>query len=118
MERQIPWDCERLVIAIGFAARLPVMDEVKAEARQLGVELVMCLTPEAVQVLKHKPDATNAILPVPVASGPPSWPTSRNSGGRADCGVESESGDAGLEPASPDSSSTNQYLSSRPKFNP
>jgi hypothetical protein len=27
-------------------------------------------------------------------------------------------GGAGLEPASPYSSSTNQYLSSRPKFNP
>jgi hypothetical protein len=40
------------------------MDEVKAEAQQRGVELVMCPTPEAVQLLKDKPDATNAILHV------------------------------------------------------
>jgi hypothetical protein len=64
LKEEIPWECERLVIGTGFEGRLPVMDEVKAAARQSGVELVMCVTPEAVQSLKDKPGATNAILHV------------------------------------------------------
>ena len=64
LREEIPWECKRLVIGIGFEGRLPVMDEVKAAARQRGVELMMCLTPEAVQLLKDKPEATNAILHV------------------------------------------------------
>jgi hypothetical protein len=64
LKEEIPWECKRLVIGTGLEGRLPVMDEVKAEARQRGVELVMCLTPEAVQLLMDKPEATNAILHV------------------------------------------------------
>ena len=64
LKEEIPWECKRLVIGIGFDGQLPVMDEVKAEARQRGVELVMCLTPEAVRLLKDEPEATNAILHV------------------------------------------------------
>jgi hypothetical protein len=64
LKEDIPWDCKRLVIGTGFEGRLPVMDELKAESRKRGVELVMCLTPEAVQLLKDNPDATNAILHV------------------------------------------------------
>jgi hypothetical protein len=63
-KEEIPWECKRLVIGIGFDGRLPVMDEVKAEARQRGVELVMCPTPDAVRLLKEDPDFTNAILHV------------------------------------------------------
>jgi hypothetical protein len=40
------------------------MDEVKAEAKKRGVELVVCPTPEAVQLLKDNPPDTNAILHV------------------------------------------------------
>jgi hypothetical protein len=40
------------------------MDEVAAEARRRGIELVMCPTPEAVQLLREHPAETNAILHV------------------------------------------------------
>ena len=60
----IPWGCKRLVIGTGIQGRLPVMDEVAAEARRRGVELVTCPTPEAVQLLRENPAETNAILHV------------------------------------------------------
>jgi hypothetical protein len=60
----IPWGCKRLVIGTGMQGRLPVMDEVAAEARRRGVELVTCPTPEAVQLLRENPADTNAILHV------------------------------------------------------
>jgi hypothetical protein len=58
----IPWDCKRLVIGTGMFGHLPVMDEVKAEAEKRGLELVVCPTPEAVQLLKGNTADTNAIL--------------------------------------------------------
>jgi hypothetical protein len=61
---EIPWECKRLVIGTGMFGHLPVMEEVKAEAQKRGVELVMCPTPEAVQLLKDNPPDTNAILHV------------------------------------------------------
>jgi hypothetical protein len=64
LKEEIPWECKRLVIGTGLEGRLPVMDEVKDEARKRGVELIMCPTPEAVQVLEDNPEATNAILHV------------------------------------------------------
>jgi hypothetical protein len=64
LKEEIPWECKRLVIGIGFEGRLPVMGEVKSEARKRGVELVICLTPEAVKLVKEHPKATNAILHV------------------------------------------------------
>jgi hypothetical protein len=64
LKEAIPWECKRLVIGTGMQGRLPVMEEVKAEARRRGVELVVCLTPEAVQLLKDNPEDTNAILHV------------------------------------------------------
>ena len=60
----IPWGCKRLVIGTGMQGRLPVMDEVAAEARRRGVELVTCPTPDAVQLLRENPADTNAILHV------------------------------------------------------
>jgi hypothetical protein len=62
LKEEVPWECKRLVIGTGFEGRLPVLDEFKAEARRRGVELVTCLTPEAVQLLEDNPEATNAIL--------------------------------------------------------
>jgi len=61
---EIPWECKRLVIGTGMFGRLPVMDEVKAEAERRGVVLKVCPTPEAVQLLKDNPADTNAILHV------------------------------------------------------
>lgn len=37
-EEQIPWKCQRLVIGTGKYGSLPVMDEVKLEARRRGIE--------------------------------------------------------------------------------
>jgi hypothetical protein len=63
-KEEIPWECKRLVIGTGMFGHLPVMDEIKAEARKRGIELVMCPTPEAVQLLQNNSAETNAILHV------------------------------------------------------
>jgi hypothetical protein len=57
----IPWKCRTLVIGTGTGA-LPVMDEVKAEAKRRRVELLVLPTAEAIDVLKGNPKQTNAIL--------------------------------------------------------
>ena len=62
LQEDIPWECKRLVIGTGKEGRLPVMDEVMAEARRRGVEVVLRPTSEAVQLLKENPVDTNAIL--------------------------------------------------------
>jgi hypothetical protein len=64
LQEDIPWECQRLVIGTGMEGRLPVMDEVAAEARQRGIELVVRPTPEAVQLLRKHSADTNAILHV------------------------------------------------------
>jgi hypothetical protein len=61
---EIPWECKRLVIGTGMFGHLPVMDEVKAEAAKRGVDLKVCPTPEAVQMLQAASVDTNAILHV------------------------------------------------------
>jgi hypothetical protein len=62
LREAIPWDCKRLIIGTGMNGRLPVMDEVTAEAQRCGLELVVCPTPEAVELLKENAADTNAIL--------------------------------------------------------
>src|SRR5262245_790295 len=62
LKEEIPWNCKRLVIGIGMHGRLPIMDEVRAEAQRRDVELVVCLTAQAVQVLEEDSADTNAIL--------------------------------------------------------
>jgi len=62
-EEQIPWKCRRLVIGTGAGA-LPVMDEVKQEARRRNVELRILPTVEAIELLKAAGADTNAILHV------------------------------------------------------
>ena len=64
LKEEIPWECKRLVIGTGMEGRLPVMPEVTAEAKRRGVELVLCVTPEAVKLLEDNPADTNAILHV------------------------------------------------------
>jgi len=59
----IPWTCRRLVIGTGTRA-LPVMDEVKHEARRRRVKLIILPTAEAIARLKKHPEQANAILHV------------------------------------------------------
>ena len=63
VEEKIPWKCRRLVIGTGGGA-LPVMKEVKQEAKRRGVELAIVPTAEAIELLKREPADTNAILHV------------------------------------------------------
>jgi hypothetical protein len=63
VEEDIPWKCRRLVIGTGTGA-LPVMDEVKREAKRRRVELVILPTSEAIAELKQHPDRANAVLHV------------------------------------------------------
>jgi hypothetical protein len=64
LKEEIPWDCKRLVIGTGVYGRLPVMGDVLDEARRRGVEVVVCTTPEAIQLLTDNPAETNAVLHV------------------------------------------------------
>src|SRR5215470_15764264 len=63
MEEEIPWKCRRLVIGTGTGA-LPVMEEVKQEAKRRKIKLVVLPTAKAIETLKKEPDKTNAILHV------------------------------------------------------
>jgi hypothetical protein len=62
-EETIPWKCRRLVIGTGTGA-LPVMDEVKKEAKRRHVQLVVLPTAEAIEKLRRNQQDTNAILHV------------------------------------------------------
>jgi len=63
IEEEIPWKCGRLVIGTGTGA-LPVMEQVKVEAKRRKVELVIVPTDRAIELLKEGPPDTNAILHV------------------------------------------------------
>jgi hypothetical protein len=58
----IPWRCRRLVVGTGAEGALPVMQQVRDEARRRKVELVVLPTAEAVGALAKAPADTNAIL--------------------------------------------------------
>jgi hypothetical protein len=62
-EEKIPWNCRRLVVGTGTGA-LPVMEEVKHEAKRRGVELVILPTAQAIEVLEQEREETNAVLHV------------------------------------------------------
>jgi hypothetical protein len=64
LEEDIPWKCTCLVIGTGAYGRLPVMDDVKREAKDRGVKLVMLPTAEAIEVLEKHSKNTNAVLHV------------------------------------------------------
>lgn len=64
VKEEIPWKCRRLVIGTGKYGSLPVMDEVKREARRRGINLVIKLTDEAIETLAERSENTNAILHV------------------------------------------------------
>jgi hypothetical protein len=63
LEEEIPWKCNHLVIGTGGGA-LPVMEEVKREARRRKIKLSILPTTEAIALLMQKPKETNAILHV------------------------------------------------------
>jgi hypothetical protein len=64
VEEEIPWRCKRLVVGTGRYGSLPVMDEVKLEARRRKVDLLILTTDEAIETLANQPKGTNAILHV------------------------------------------------------
>jgi len=61
IEEKIPWKCRRLVIGTGTGA-LPVMKDVKRQAKRRKIQLIVVPTSEAIQILREKPDEANAIL--------------------------------------------------------
>ena len=63
IEEEIPWNCRQLVIGTGTGA-LPIMDEVKREAKRRKVKLSILPTSEAIETLKRNVEHTNAILHV------------------------------------------------------
>jgi hypothetical protein len=58
----LPWRCRRLVIGTGADGALPVMDQVKDEARRRKVDLVLLPTAQAIGVLSQTTKDTNAVL--------------------------------------------------------
>ena len=62
LEEKLPWKCKRLIIGTGNYGSLPVMEDVKREARRRQVELLTIPTDEAILKLAEQLDDTNAIL--------------------------------------------------------
>ncbi len=60
----IPWRCRRLVIGTGADGALPVMEQVRAQARRRKVDLVILPTAEAIGALAGTIKDTNAVLHV------------------------------------------------------
>ena len=61
LEEKIPWQCRRLVVGTGTGA-LPVMAEVKREAKRRKIELLILPRVQAIEVLEREPADTNAVL--------------------------------------------------------
>ena len=64
LRRDIPWNCQTLVIGTGVNGALPVMDDVNEEAERRRVKLVILATAQAIEKLKEGLERTNAILHV------------------------------------------------------
>ena len=62
VREDIPWKCRRLVVGTGAHGSLPVMEEVRREAKERGVELFVLPTAQAIEMLNRNLDDTNAIL--------------------------------------------------------
>jgi len=63
LEEKIPWKCRRLVVGTGTGA-LPVMQDVKREAKRRRIELLILPTVQAIEVLERDSAHTNAVLHV------------------------------------------------------
>lgn len=64
IKEDIPWHCRRLVGGTGAEGALPVMDEVREEAKRRTVELLSVPTGEAIAIMNGGGKGTNAILHV------------------------------------------------------
>ena len=58
----IPWRCRRLVVGTGADGALPVLQQVRDEARRRKTGLVVLPTAEAISALTKATADTNAIL--------------------------------------------------------
>jgi hypothetical protein len=58
----IPWRCRQLVIGTGADGALPVMRQVRDEARRRQVDLAVLPTAEAIVMLSQASKDTNAVL--------------------------------------------------------
>jgi hypothetical protein len=58
----IPWRCRRLVIGTGADGALPVLDQVREQARRHEAGLVIVPTAQTVSMLAKATKDTNAIL--------------------------------------------------------
>ena len=63
-KEDIPWQCRRLVVGTGAEGGLPVMDDVRNEAKLRKVELLSLPTKDAIAILNGRGKDTNAILHV------------------------------------------------------
>jgi hypothetical protein len=63
LEEKIPWKCRRLVVGTGTGA-LPVMEELKREAKRRKIELLILPTVRAIEILERDSTETNAVLHV------------------------------------------------------
>ena len=63
LAEKIPWKCRRLVVGTGAGA-LPVMDQLKREAKRRNIELLILPTVRAIRVLERDSTETNAVLHV------------------------------------------------------
>jgi hypothetical protein len=63
-EEKLPWKCQRLIIGTGNYGSLPVMDEVKREARRRKIKLLIVPTNDAMLEVAKDPKETNALLHV------------------------------------------------------
>ena len=61
-EEDIPWRCRRLVIGTGAEGALPVMQQVRDEARRRKVDLLVLPTAQAIGAMAKAAPGTNAIL--------------------------------------------------------
>jgi hypothetical protein len=61
---EIPWHCRRLVVGTGAEGRLPVTKDVRREAAHRKIDVLIVPTAQALEVLAHGMDDTNAILHV------------------------------------------------------
>lgn len=61
LDEKIPWKCKRLVVGTGGGA-LPIMDDVRREAKRRHVELIALSTEKALELLSQRPARTNAVL--------------------------------------------------------
>jgi len=52
-EEEIPWRGKRLIVGTGAQGALPVMDQVLAEAKRRGVELIAAPTSDVCQLLEE-----------------------------------------------------------------